>query len=94
MPYALPDKNWVWRSAFDVGEYNIGQYAEALRKNVDVPENAVFLDESVMSDTGSADGAYTLRGPWRSTSATPGRSGIASIRPRTSGMHASPASSW
>ena len=44
VPYALPDKNWVWRSAFDVGEYNIGQYVESLRKNVDVPENAVFLD--------------------------------------------------
>jgi primary-amine oxidase len=60
VPYALPDKNWVWRSAFDVGEYNIGQYAESLRKNVDVPENAVFFEESVMSDTGSADGAYTI----------------------------------
>ena len=60
VPYALPDKNWVWRSAFDVGEYNIGQYVESLRKNVDVPENAVFLEEAVMSDTGSADGAYTI----------------------------------
>ncbi len=60
VPYAVPDKNWVWRSAFDIGEYDIGQYAEALRKNVDVPENAVFLNESVMSDTGSADGAYEL----------------------------------
>ena len=59
VPYALPDKNWVWRSAFDVGEYNIGQYAESLRKNVNIPENAVFLDEAVMSDTGSVDGAYT-----------------------------------
>ncbi len=60
VPYGLPDKNWVWRSAFDIGEYNIGQYVESLRKNVDVPENAVFLEESVMSDTGSEDGAFTI----------------------------------
>ena len=29
VPYALPDANWSWRSAFDVGEYNLGQYTVA-----------------------------------------------------------------
>ena len=60
VPYALPDSNWVWRTAFDIGEYNIAQYANALQKNVDVPENAVFLDENYASDTGSADGVFAL----------------------------------
>jgi primary-amine oxidase len=60
VPYALPDANWVWRTAFDVGEYNIAQYANALQKNVDVPENAVFLDENSASDTGSAGGVFAL----------------------------------
>lgn len=60
VPYANPDPNWAWRSAFDVGEYNLGQYAEPLAKNVDVPENAVFFDEVVGSDTGSVDGAFDL----------------------------------
>ena len=30
VPYALPDTNWVWRTAFDIGEYNIAQYANPL----------------------------------------------------------------
>ena len=45
VPYAIPDPNWSWRAALDIGEYNLGQLAKALKKNVDVPENAVFLDE-------------------------------------------------
>ena len=45
VPYAIPDPNWSWRGAFDVGEYNLGQYTERSRPNVDVPENAVFFDE-------------------------------------------------
>ncbi len=58
VPYALPDRNWVWRAALDVAEYNLGQYAEPLQANVDVPANAVFLDEVTATDTGS--GAFTL----------------------------------
>ena len=27
VPYGTPDANWYWRSAFDVGEYNLGQFA-------------------------------------------------------------------
>jgi primary-amine oxidase len=60
VPYANPDPTWSWRSAFDIGEYNLGQYAEPLAKNVDVPENAVFFDEVAPTDTGSADGAFAV----------------------------------
>jgi hypothetical protein len=59
VPYAIPDANWSWRSAFDIGEYNLGQYGESLEKNVDVPENAVFFD-SVAGDTGSSGGSYEI----------------------------------
>ena len=54
VPYALPDPNWAWRTALDVGEYNLGQYAEDLTKNVDVPDNAVFLKEATANDNGSS----------------------------------------
>src|SRR4051794_5921181 len=53
VPYALPDPTWSWRSALDVGEYNLGQFLEQLRPGVDVPTNAVFLDEVAPSDLGS-----------------------------------------
>ena len=59
VPYAIPDANWSWRSAFDIGEYNLGQYTVGRDKNVDVPENAVFFDE-VAGDTGSAGGSYEI----------------------------------
>jgi primary-amine oxidase len=59
VPYAIPDPNWTWRSAFDIGEYNLGLYTESLEKNVDVPENAVFFD-SVAPDTASAGGSYEI----------------------------------
>lgn len=59
VPYAIPDANWSWRSAFDVGEYNLGLYTLSLEKNVDVPENAVFFD-SVAGDTGSSGGSYEI----------------------------------
>lgn len=59
VPYAIPDPNWSWRSAFDIGEYNLGQYGESLEANVDVPENAVFFD-SVAGDTGASGGSYEI----------------------------------
>ena len=59
VPYAIPDANWTWRSAFDIGEYDLGQYTEALEKNVDVPENAVFFD-SVAGDTGTDGLSYDI----------------------------------
>ena len=60
VPYGLPEANWAWRSAFDVGEYNLGQFAVEQQKNVDVPENAVFLGGVLAGDTGSAGGSYEL----------------------------------
>ena len=62
VPYALPDGNWVWRAALDFGEYNIGQYIEALEVGVDVPTNAVFIDEAVPLDTGSLDPSFIQPG--------------------------------
>ncbi len=51
VPYGIPDPTWSWRAALDIGEYNIGQLAEPLAKNVDVPENAVFFDQVAPTDT-------------------------------------------
>ena len=59
VPYALPDANWSWRSAFDIGEYNLGLYTVGRDTNVDVPENAVFFDE-VAGDTDTAGGSYEV----------------------------------
>ena len=59
VPYAIPDANWSWRNAFDIGEYNLGEYTEGRDKNIDVPENAVFFDE-VAGDTGSAGGSFEI----------------------------------
>jgi primary-amine oxidase len=53
VPYGLPDRTWVWRAALDVGEYNLGQYTEPLEKDVDVPDNAAFLDEATFNDVGT-----------------------------------------
>jgi primary-amine oxidase len=60
VPYALPDSNWSWRAAFDIGEYNLAQYAEPLQGGIDVPENAVFFDLVGPSDQGAAGGVVTL----------------------------------
>jgi primary-amine oxidase len=60
VPYALPDGNWVWRAALDFGEYNLGQYSESLEAGVDVPTNAVFLDEGVPLDDPAGDASYEI----------------------------------
>ena len=60
VPYGIDDPNWTWRSAFDVGEYNLGQFAVAQETNVDVPGNAVFFDGVLAGDTGSVGGSYSL----------------------------------
>jgi primary-amine oxidase len=60
VPYALPDGNWVWRDALDFGEYNLGQYSESLEAGVDVPTNAVFLDEGVPLDDPAGDASYEI----------------------------------
>jgi primary-amine oxidase len=60
VPYSIPDPDWTWRAAFDIGEYNLGQYAEPLRAGVDVPSNAFFFNEATASDTGTSGGVYQL----------------------------------
>ena len=60
VPYAVPDPNWAWRTALDVGEYNLGQYAEPLQLGVDVPTNAKFMNEVAGSDLGSVGGPTSL----------------------------------
>jgi primary-amine oxidase len=55
VPYGLADDNWAWRTAFDVGEYNLGLYAQSLESNRDVPENTLFLDAVFGSDVGPSD---------------------------------------
>ena len=52
VPYGLPDKNWVWRAAFDLGEYGFGRYATKLEPGVDVPENATLVDAVLAGDKG------------------------------------------
>ena len=51
VPYARDHLNWSWRTAFDVGEYHLGQYANSLELDVDVPGNAALLDATVSDDT-------------------------------------------
>jgi primary-amine oxidase len=58
VPYGDADPNWAWRSAFDVGEYGIGRLASPIERNVDAPENAVYLSFPVATDAGEVQ---TLR---------------------------------
>jgi primary-amine oxidase len=58
VPYGDGDPNWAWRSVFDVGEYGIGRLASPIERNVDAPENAVYLDFAVATDAGDVQ---TLR---------------------------------
>jgi primary-amine oxidase len=52
VPYGVADRNWSWRTAFDVGEYNLGTYAQPLEPLRDVPEHAYFFDAVFGTDTG------------------------------------------
>jgi primary-amine oxidase len=54
VPYGLPDINWVWRTAFDAGEYGLGRYANSLASQVDVPENATFFNAHLANDRGDS----------------------------------------
>jgi primary-amine oxidase len=44
VPYGDPDGNWVWRNAFDEGEYGLGRLATPLEPGKDAPDNADFVD--------------------------------------------------
>lgn len=52
VPYGIADENWSWRTAFDVGEYNLGMYAQTLEPDRDVPEHAYLFDTIFGTDTG------------------------------------------
>ncbi|HYO75712.1 MAG TPA: hypothetical protein VE010_04555 [Thermoanaerobaculia bacterium] len=66
VPYGVADPNWSWRSAFDVGEYNLGTFAQTLEPNRDVPEHAYLFNAVFGSDTGPAEdnptGTYDSEG--------------------------------
>jgi primary-amine oxidase len=52
VPYGDPDRNWRWRSAFDVGEYGMGRLASSIEANRDAPPNALLLDATFAGDDG------------------------------------------
>lgn len=52
VPYGDTDRNWRWRSAFDVGEYGVGRLASPLEPGQDAPENARLLDAVFADDNG------------------------------------------
>jgi primary-amine oxidase len=53
VPYGDPDENWVWRNAFDEGEYGLGRLANSLVPSLDVPSNAVFRDAVLADEQGA-----------------------------------------
>ena len=54
VPYGDPDRNWRWRSAFDVGEYGMGRLASPIEANTDAPSNARLIDVTFAGDDGRA----------------------------------------
>lgn len=52
VPYGDPGDHWSWRSAFDEGEYGLGQLSGTLERGLTVPENAVLLDTVLADDLG------------------------------------------
>lgn len=52
VPYGGTDRNWRWRSAFDVGEYSVGRLASPLEPDQDAPPNARLLDAVFADDNG------------------------------------------
>jgi len=52
VPYGLGDVNWIWRSAFDFGEYWPGTFAQKLELDKDVPNNATLMNAVFATDAG------------------------------------------
>lgn len=52
VPYGDPDRNWRWRSAFDVGEYGMGRLASSIEPETDAPSNATLIDVTYAGDDG------------------------------------------
>jgi primary-amine oxidase len=51
VPYGDADPTWVFRNAFDLGEYGVGRTAHSLDPLVDTPNGAQFFD-AVFADDG------------------------------------------
>lgn len=63
VPYGDPAENWVFRNAFDLGEYGVGRLANTLVKGAEVPTNAVLNDAVFVDDYGKSyvqPGAYAI----------------------------------
>lgn len=58
VPYGDTDRNWRWRSAFDVGEYGMGRLAAPIEPGTDAPSNAHLVDVTFANDDGEA---YVLK---------------------------------
>ncbi len=52
VPYGDPDVNWVFRNAFDEGEYGLGRLANELKAGRDVPANAELADAVLAGEDG------------------------------------------
>lgn len=52
VPYGDTSSTWTWRNAFDIGEYGFGMSSSSLRKGIDVPQSAVLLPASFVSEKG------------------------------------------
>ena len=52
VPYGDTDRNWRWRSAFDVGEYGMGRLASSIEPKTDAPVNATLIDVTYANDEG------------------------------------------
>ncbi len=52
VPYGDTSAAWVWRNAFDVGEYGVGVCSWSLVRGADVPEEAVLLPVPAIDRSG------------------------------------------
>ncbi len=52
VPYGDTSEQWIWRNAFDVGEYGLGRLAAPLEPGLDVPSYAQVIDAVFADDFG------------------------------------------
>jgi hypothetical protein len=52
VPYGDSNPGWFFRNAFDVGENNMGLYADSLEPLTDAPSNATFINAVLADDKG------------------------------------------
>jgi primary-amine oxidase len=52
VPYGDKAENWVFRNAFDEGEYGIGKLTDEMVVGADAPKHARFFDFVYLDDTG------------------------------------------